>query len=86
MRALLGHLMESGKLGGASLEGRVFQTEGKAKPKAVRWGEQQSILGSERGTVWLEHRPESWARARTRGVTWDLWAAVVGHLGGHMQV
>lgn len=85
MRALLGYLIESGKIGRASLEERVFQAEGLAKSKAVRWRKQQSITGFER-TVWLEHRqeagspgsrPGSWAWAGPHGTdgprlsTWE---------------
>lgn len=98
MRALLGYPIESGKLGSAALEGRVFQTErNKTKGCEKGGGGQQSIPGPE-GTVWLEPReeagrprgghslnPSSNGELCPQGATWDRWA-MVGHLGGHMQV
>lgn len=80
MRALLGHLIESGRLGRASLKGKVFQIQGEAKPKAVRWGEQQSIPRSEEAGS-----PGRLTVARPHGAAWGR-QAMVRHLGGHMWV
>lgn len=82
--SITGYLTELGKLGSASLEGRLFQ-KGRSTTKGYEVGRATIHPGSERTCGWGRekagrpgngHRPFHMA-------TWDLWATV-GHLGGHM--
>lgn len=85
--SITGYLTELGKLGSASLEGRLFH-RGRSTTKGYEVGRATIQPGSERTCGWagaerkqggqeVGHRPCHMA-------TWDLWATA-GHLGGHMQ-